>query len=202
MKRKPRMGKASALRSSPYTDPLRGRRGTKMVHKGNAAGTVDPVNGHGKQVVGTAAVVPNQEVKETEVELGSGMVHDGEDLIKFFSKEMYCNLLEEWQRSYPQMCLPSIFLQLTHQARLNCAEGVVADLGESFKKALTSDVCNNRELQDVLLDERNSRYWMQREDMAMDNAVRADLAHMKVMLSLAGAMIVLLTVIILQVEFL
>jgi len=43
-------------------------------------------------------------------------------------------------------------------------------------------VAQNRELHDMLLDERNSHYWIQREDMAVDNAVRADLARMKVIL--------------------
>ncbi|KAJ8437549.1 hypothetical protein Cgig2_017902 [Carnegiea gigantea] len=91
MKRKPQMRKASALRGSPYSDPLRGRRGTKTAHRrerSTAAGTVDPVNGHGKNVVRTAAVVPNQEVKETEVELGSRAVHDGEESMDFFSEEV------------------------------------------------------------------------------------------------------------------
>ncbi|KAJ8442480.1 hypothetical protein Cgig2_022363 [Carnegiea gigantea] len=418
MKRKPRMRKASALRGSPYTDPLRGRRGTKTAHRrewSTAAGTVDPVNGHGKKVVRTAAVVPNQEVKETEVELGSRAVHDGEESMDFFSEEAVVaylthplspdevQLLADVRDEYKGLKDGEWNFDLIHArekhvnaeylkglinvvpargagdrpgrfcARLNCAEGVAADLGESFKKGLTSDVCNvfmplfecvdehwmllvanlrwrqflvydslltkralartdllnsgvsspllhyafapisrtdtnphihdevqkqavvaalsvatdyanarmwqtdhplcpqqgnghdcgvfvmvfmdlismsskpllfnqrymhhmrdkllddiacayfhkvdppypqkamdvidelvakNRELHDVLFDEHDSHYWMQREDMAVDNAVRADLARMKVILRLAGAMIVLLTAIILWVRFL
>lgn len=63
-------------------------------------------------------------------------------------------------------------------------------------------VVHNRELHVLLIDERNNHYWIQYEDMSVDNAVRVELARMKVMLRFVGAMIVLLIAIVVRIGFL
>ncbi|KAJ8421573.1 hypothetical protein Cgig2_028557 [Carnegiea gigantea] len=62
-------------------------------------------------------------------------------------------------------------------------------------------VAQNRELHNLLIDERNNHYCIQSEDMAVDNAVRAELARMKVMLRFARAMIVPLGAIVVRAVF-
>jgi len=53
-------------------------------------------------------------------------------------------------------------------------------------------VVENRELRDTLIEERNSYYWMQEEDRAVDTATRRHITHLKNMLNVAYAVIVLL----------
>ena len=53
-------------------------------------------------------------------------------------------------------------------------------------------VVENRELRDTLIEERNSYYWMQEEDRAVDTATRGHITHLKNMLNVAYAVIVLL----------
>lgn len=57
-----------------------------------------------------------------------------------FDIQMYCSLLQDWQEQYPSLCLRCIFLNPSDQARLNHVDAMSADLCESFKKGLTTNV--------------------------------------------------------------
>jgi len=60
---------------------------------------------------------------------------------------MACTYFHEVNRLYPQKAM-----------------GVIDDL-----------VADNRELRDVLIEERNAQYWIQQEDMVVDAAIRGTL---------------------------
>ena len=52
-------------------------------------------------------------------------------------------------------------------------------------------VMENRELWDVLIEERTNQYWMHEEDMAVDASLMSTVAHLQNMLGLAAGVIVL-----------
>jgi len=62
-------------------------------------------------------------------------------------------------------------------------------------------VVENRELRDVLIQERNAQYWNQQDDMVVDAAIRGDVARMKSRLELAYALIIVLVALLLSVYF-
>ena len=62
-------------------------------------------------------------------------------------------------------------------------------------------VAENRELRDVLIEERNKQYWIQQEDMVVDAAIRGDVARLKSRLELAYALVIVLVALLLSVYF-
>ena len=62
-------------------------------------------------------------------------------------------------------------------------------------------VGENRELQDTLIEECNSQYWMQEEDNAVDRTIRGHITHLKTMLNVAYAVIVFLVAVVVSMVF-
>ena len=62
-------------------------------------------------------------------------------------------------------------------------------------------VAENRELRDTLIEERNSQYWMQEADSAADRTIRAHITHLKTMLNVAYAAIVVLVAVVVSMVF-
>lgn len=61
--------------------------------------------------------------------------------------------------------------------------------------AIDDLVVENRELCDLLIEERNTHFWMQQDDMVVDSTMRATIGRMRFMLGVAAAVIMLLTAI-------
>jgi len=62
-------------------------------------------------------------------------------------------------------------------------------------------VAENRELRDVLIEERNAQYWIQQEGMVVGAAIRGDVARMKSRLEVAYAVVIVLVALLLSVYF-
>ena len=62
-------------------------------------------------------------------------------------------------------------------------------------------VAENRELRDTLIEERNSHYWIQQEDSAVDITIRGHITHLKTMLNVAYVVIVCLVAVVVSMVF-